>query len=84
MTHFSKFSIIARMKNPSLFDRLFSKKAKSRVVFDITEKYTDWDDPSYGNGCGMLVERTRVIATYESEVEAIHASRMMNHWDGKK
>lgn len=80
----SKFSMIARMENPSFLERLFSKKAKPRVVFDITEKYNDWDDPSYGNGGAMLVERTRVVATYKSEIEAIHARRMMNHWDGTK
>lgn len=79
-----KYTIKARIHRPNLYERIIKKQRHEHIVFDLIEHYQEWHDPTYGNGGGDYIDRTKVVATYNSEVEAVLARRTLNHWDGTK
>jgi hypothetical protein len=68
------FAIKARLKT-----RLFGSDT---IVYDLVEDYTEWYDPSYGNGGGDYQKRTRVVATFTTEAEALVACQKFNKYNG--
>lgn len=56
------YKVVARLKKP------FFRKA--RVVYDVVQCYSYYDDPSYGHGGGDWHDAERVIMTYEDKAEA--------------
>ena len=54
---------------------------KSKIVFDLHEKYEYWHDSSYGNGGGDWIPSTRVLHTYEAMIDAMNAMNKLNELD---
>jgi hypothetical protein len=79
-----KYTVRARIKRPTLYERLFTKYPSDKVVYEVLERYSYTDDPSYGNGGGIDVEATRVVAVFGTCVTARFAADDLNKLDGTK
>ncbi len=58
--------------------------SKTRVNFDVREHSKVWVDPTYGNGGGSYEDSVKVVGTFLSEHEAVHACICLNKYNGSK